>query len=204
MRRKEFAVEDKQEIEKFLKEMTFGFLGTVGEDGWSRVTPLNFVYDGNYFYFHGSLAGEKMKHLAHDPRVSFTVAKEYAIIPSYFTDPVLACPASAFFKSVMVRGKVEKVEDLDEKASVFTLFMEKLQPEGGYQPITIDIPQYRGQLKAVSLCRIVPESITAKFKFGQNTNGEKFEGIVQGLQERNCPMDHETISLMKKYCPHHN
>ncbi|MMZ62266.1 Pyridoxamine 5'-phosphate oxidase [compost metagenome] len=138
MRRKEFHVEDKQEIEMFLKEMSFGFLGTVGSDGWSRVTPLNFVYDGNYFYFHGSLAGEKMKHLAHDPRVSFTVAKEYAIIPSYFTDPLLACPASAFFKSVMVRGIVEKVEDLNEKASAFTMFMEKLQPEGGYQPITAE------------------------------------------------------------------
>ncbi|MNI00700.1 Pyridoxamine 5'-phosphate oxidase [compost metagenome] len=204
MRRKEFNVEDNQEIEMFLKEMSFGFLGTVGEDGWSRVTPLNFVFDGTHFYFHGSRTGEKMKHLAHDPRVSFTVAKEYAIIPSYFTDPILACPASAFFKSVMVQGIVEKVEDLDEKASAFTLFMEKLQPEGGYQPITANDPQYRGQLKAVSLFRIVPESITAKFKFGQNANLEKFEGILQGLQSRNCPMDQETISLMKKYCPHHN
>ncbi|MNE93088.1 hypothetical protein D3C80_1908900 [compost metagenome] len=96
------------------------------------------------------------------------------------------------------------MEDLDEKASAFTLFMEKLQPEGGYQPITANDPQYRGQLKAVSLFRIVPESITAKFKFGQNANLEKFEGILQGLQSRNCPMDQETISLMKKYCPHHN
>ncbi|MNO46884.1 Pyridoxamine 5'-phosphate oxidase [compost metagenome] len=204
MRRKEFNVEDQQEIEQFLNEMSFGFLGTVGEDGWSRVTPLNFVYDGKHFYFHGSLAGEKMKHLAHDSRVSFTVAKEYAIIPSYFTDPVLACPASAFFKSVMVKGRVEKVEDLDEKASVLSLFMEKLQPEGGYRPIMADDSKYKGQLKAVSLCRIVPESLTAKFKFGQNTKKENFEGIQRGLQERNCPLDHETISLMNKYCPHHH
>lgn len=202
MRRKEFMVEDMEEITAFLNEMSFGYLGTVDTEGWSRVTPLNFVYDGHYFYFHGSLAGDKMKHLAHDPRVSFTVAKEYAIIPSYFTDPYLACPASAFFKSVMVRGVVEKVQDLEEKAAAFTLFMKKLQPEGKYEPISIENPQYRGQLKAVALCRIVPESITAKFKFGQNATPAKFDGIVQGLEERNCPMDHETVSLMKKYCPH--
>lgn len=203
MRRKEFEVEEAQEVEAFLKEMSFGFLGTVGEDGWSRVTPLNFAYDGQNFYFHGSLAGEKMKHLAHDPRVSFTVAKEYAIIPSYFTDPNLACPASAFFKSVMVRGRAEKVQDPEEKATALTLFMEKLQPEGGYDPIRADDPQYTGQLKSVALFKIVPEAVSAKFKFGQNMNERKFSGVMDGLQERNLPLDPETIELMKKFCPRH-
>ncbi|WP_410771939.1 pyridoxamine 5'-phosphate oxidase family protein [Fontibacillus sp. BL9] len=203
MRRKEFEVEDAHEIEEFLREMSFGFLGTVGEDGWSRVTPLNFAYDGHCFYFHGSLAGEKMKHLAHDPRVSFTVAKEYAIIPSYFTDPNLACPASAFFKSVMVRGRAEKVQSLEEKAVALTLFMEKLQPEGGYDPILADDPQYAGHLKSVSVFKIVPEAISGKFKFGQNMNETKFSGVVQGLETRNRDLDPETIELMKKYCPRH-
>ncbi|RCX19752.1 nitroimidazol reductase NimA-like FMN-containing flavoprotein (pyridoxamine 5'-phosphate oxidase superfamily) [Fontibacillus phaseoli] len=203
MRRKEFGVEDTQEIEEFLREMSFGFLGTVGEDGWSRVTPLNFVYDGHCFYFHGSLAGEKMKHLAHDARVSFTVAKEYAIIPSYFTDPNLACPASAFFKSVMVRGRAEKVQNLEEKAAVLTLFMEKLQPEGGYDPIVADNSQYTGHLKSVSVVKIIPETISGKFKFGQNMNETKFSGVVQGLEERHQDLDPDTVELMKKYCPRH-
>ncbi|MED4958457.1 pyridoxamine 5'-phosphate oxidase family protein [Paenibacillus macerans] len=203
MRRKEFAMQDESEIQAFLREMSYGFLGTVGEDGWSRVTPLNFVYDGRFFYFHGSLAGEKMKQLARDPRVSFTVAKEYAIIPSYFTDPLLACPASAFFKSVMVRGRVEKVENLQEKADAFTLFMEKLQPEGGYNPIDPADPKYAGQLKAVALCRIVPETMTAKFKFGQNQSEAKFEAVVEGLRQRGSELDAETIEHMKKYCPFH-
>ncbi|MBW4841474.1 MAG: pyridoxamine 5'-phosphate oxidase family protein [Paenibacillaceae bacterium] len=203
MRRREFGITEDTEIRDFLQEMSFGFLGTVGEDGWSRVTPLNFVYDGEYFYFHGSLAGEKMKHLTRDSRVSFTVAKEYAIIPSYFTDPKMACPASAYFKSVMVRGRVEKVDDLEEKARVFTLFMEKLQPEGGYAPITPDDPAYAGELKAVALCRIVPEAISAKFKFGQNLKEPKLSAVTSGLEQRGGELDAETIALMKKYCPAH-
>lgn len=203
MRRKEFSMQEETEIREFLREMSFGFLGTLGEDGWSRVTPLNFVYDGRCFYFHGSLAGEKMKHLARDPRVSFTVAKEYAIIPSYFSDPKLACPASAFFKSVMVSGRVEKVDSLEEKARVFTLFMEKLQPEGGYAPISPADPDYAGQLKAVALCRIVPEAMSAKFKFGQNLKERKFTEVVKGLEERGREQDLETIAHMKKYCPLH-
>lgn len=203
MRRKEFGITEEAEIHEFLQEMSFGFLGTVGEDGWSRVTPLNFVYDGAYFYFHGSLAGEKMKHLARDPHVSFTVAKEYAIIPSYFTDPKLACPASAYFKSVMVRGRVEKVDDPAEKARAFTLFMEKLQPEGGYAPITPEDPDYAGQLKAVALCRIVPETVSAKFKFGQNLKEPARTAVTSGLAKRDGELDAETIANMKKYCPAH-
>lgn len=203
MRRKEFSIEEEAEITSFLQEMTFGFLGTVDKEGWSRVTPLNFVYDGTCFYFHGSPAGEKMKHLAHDPRVSFTVAKEYAIIPSYFTDPKLACPASAYFKSVMVRGQVEKVDDLAEKARVFTLFMEKLQPEGGYAPIVPTDSDYAGQLKAVALLRIVPENISAKFKFGQKAKEPSFSQIIAGLEQRDKELDQKTIDLMKKYCPAH-
>lgn len=203
MRRKEFAIENEQEVTEFLREMSFGFLGSVGEDGWSRVTPLNFVYDGQNVYFHGSLAGEKMKHLARDPRVSFTVAKEYAIIPSYFTDPHLACPASAFFKSVMIRGNAERVEDPEEKAAALSLFMEKLQPEGGYDPIKADDPQYTGQLKAVALVKIVPEALSAKFKFGQNMNDAKFTKVVEGLEKRDAELDPETVELMKKFCPRH-
>ncbi|MFD1178308.1 pyridoxamine 5'-phosphate oxidase family protein [Paenibacillus puldeungensis] len=203
MRRKEFNVEEETEIREFLQEMSIGFLGTAQEDGWSRVTPLNFVYDGSFIYFHGSLAGEKMKQMAQNNKVSFTVAKEYAVIPSHFTDPRLACPASSFFKSVMVRGRVEKVDDLDEKAHVLALLMTKLQPEGGYDPILASDPAYAGHLKAVAVCRIVPETMTAKFKFGQNLNETKFSGVVDGLQVRNRELDLDTIDQMKKYCPFH-
>ncbi|WP_019640645.1 pyridoxamine 5'-phosphate oxidase family protein [Paenibacillus fonticola] len=204
MRRKEFAMSgNKQEVESFLHEMSFGFLGTVDKDGRCRVTPINFVYSHNCFYFHGSLAGEKMKHLKANPQASFTVAKEYAIIPSYFSHPELACPATAFFKSVMVQGHVEIVDDLQEKAHAFTRFMEKLQPEGGYAPIDPANPRYAGQLKAVALFRLVPETMSAKFKFGQNLQENRFNNIIQGLQDRNGEGDHKTAEHMYKYCPFH-
>lgn len=98
MRRKEFTVDEEQEITTFLDQCSFGFLGTVSPDGQPRVTPLNFVYMDGCFYFHGSLAGEKMKQIKQDSSVSFTVAEEFSLIPSYFSDPELACPATSFFK----------------------------------------------------------------------------------------------------------
>ncbi|MNI84708.1 hypothetical protein D3C73_1416350 [compost metagenome] len=96
------------------------------------------------------------------------------------------------------------VEELTEKAAVMSLFMQKLQPEGGYVPITADNPKYRPRLKGVALVRIVPEELTAKFKFGQNLKEEERAGVTQGLAGRNGPRDAETLDMMKKYCPHHS
>lgn len=203
MRRQEFEIDNMEETEQFLQEMSFGFLATVLEDGSPSVTPLNYVYTNGAIYFHGSRIGQKMTSLSADPRVSFSVAKEFAIIPSYFSDPLLACPATAYFKSVLVTGKAAIVEDLAEKAQVLQAMMTKLQPEGGHQPIKADAKEYRGRLKGVAVVRIDPTSITGKFKFGQNLTADKREPVEEGLYKRGLEHDAETIELMRKYCPHH-
>lgn len=203
MRRKEFNIEEQREIDEFLQEMSFGYLATEGVDGWPHITPLNYAYTNGHIYFHGSKAGAKMAEIAASRKVSFAVAKEYAIIPSYFSDPRQACPATAFFKSVHIRGEAEPVEDLYEKAQALSALMEKLQPEGGYAPITPDDPAYLGALKAVAVVRIRIADLTAKFKFGQNLNDARRKKVVNGLNERGLPEDKETVELMNKYCPHH-
>lgn len=203
MRRKDFSIEEQQEIEEFLQEVSFGFLGIPSEDGWPRVVPLNFAYGNGVFYVHGSRVGEKMKLLQHDNRVSFSAAHEYALIPSYFTDADMACPASSFFKSVTVRGHAEIVTDLDEKAEALGIFMRKLQPEGGYDPITTDDPRYVPRLKGVALIKIVPQEWSAKFKFGQNVRDKERQQLITGLQQRGTPGDLTTLEMMEKYCPAH-
>ncbi|WP_340014316.1 pyridoxamine 5'-phosphate oxidase family protein [Paenibacillus sp. FSL K6-1318] len=203
MRRKEFTVDEEQEITAFLDQCSFGFLGTVSPDGQPRVTPLNFVYMDGHFYFHGSLAGEKMKQIKQHSSVSFTVAEEFSLIPSFFSDPELACPATSFFKSVMAFGQAEPVKDLDIKGKVLQRFMEKLQPQGGYVPIDATDSRYTGNLKAVAVVRIIPERVTAKFKFGQNWSSERLDHISTQLEQRNEGRDAETAEMMRKYCPFH-
>jgi len=203
MRRSTFHMKEQEEIEAFLQEMTFGFLGTYGEDGYPHMTPLNFAYANGAFYMHGSRVGQKMNNLRANPRVTFAVAKEFALIPSYWIDPEIACPATAFFKSVFVRGEAVVVEEAEEKASAFEAFMRKLQPEGGYEPITPDHPRYAKELKAVALLKIVVHDMTAKFKFGQNWSETRIEDIAGRLDDRGRGLDAETAELMKRFCPHH-
>ncbi|WP_159881004.1 pyridoxamine 5'-phosphate oxidase family protein [Paenibacillus puerhi] len=203
MRRSDFEITEQQEIESFLAEMSFGILGTQGEDGWPELTPLNFVYHEGAIYFHGSKVGQKMTNLKKEARVTFSVSQEFARIPSYFLDPKLACPATAYFKSVLIKGYGEIVEDLQEKASALSAFMSKLQAEGGYETIDPGDADYAGQLRATAVVRIRVETMSAKFKFGQNLTDRKRDKVTAGLENRDAPLDAETLALMKQFCPHH-
>lgn len=203
MRRKEFEVMDAEETKHFLEEVSYGVLGTVGEDGWPELTPLNFVYHEGFVYFHGSKIGQKMSNIKRLDRVTFSVAKEYAIIPSYFLDPKLACPATAYFKSVLIKGTAEIVESAAEKAAALQAFMNKLQPEGGFEAIDPADSDYASQLKATGVVRITIHEMSSKYKFGQNLKEPRFTQVTDGLAQRGDALDAETIALMKAYCPHH-
>ncbi|QHT62624.1 pyridoxamine 5'-phosphate oxidase family protein [Paenibacillus lycopersici] len=205
MRRAEFEVNadaNPEEITRFMEEMSFGFLGTVAADGSPSMTPLNFVYVDGSIYFHGSRIGEKMTQLKANERVTFMAAKEYAIIPSYFSDPLLACPATAYFKSVRVDGHAVVVDDPREKAAALEALMRKLQPEGGYKTIDASDPDYIPRLKGVAVVRIDADRVSGKFKFGQNLKQAERDSITTQLADRGLPMDADTIALMKQFCPH--
>ena len=166
------------------------------------MTPLNFVYVNGSVYFHGSRIGEKMTQLKANERVTFMAAKEYAIIPSYFSDPLMACPATAYFKSVRMDGQAVVVDDPAEKAAALEALMRKLQPEGGYKTIDAADPDYIPRLKGVAVVRIDADRVSGKFKFGQNLKQPARESITGQLAERDAPLDAETIALMNRYCPH--
>ncbi|XID95722.1 pyridoxamine 5'-phosphate oxidase family protein [Paenibacillaceae bacterium WGS1546] len=192
MRRKEFQTTE-PECEAFLNEKTEGVLTFRGPDGWPKATPLNYVYHEGSIYFHGSKKGEKMEGLAIDPRAEFVAYQAHAFIPSYFSDPYLACPATVFFRSVRVRGTVRQVEDAGEKAKALSALLRRMQPEGGHAPIDAADERYASSLRGVSVLRLEPEQITGKFKFGQNMTEPRREKIVEALARRDLPDDADTI-----------
>lgn len=203
MRRTAYEMTSEPEIEQFLDEMSFGTLVMQGEE-WPYAVPLNYVYHRKSIYLHGSKAGHKMEAIRACGNVAFSVCKEYALIPSYFSDPLLACPATSYFKSVLIRGRAVAVEEAAEKADVLGALMRKLQPEGGYSPIDPADPAYVPRLQGVAVLRLNAESLSAKFAFGQHLNEERFAKVCEGLRERGTDRDLHTADLMEKYsgrCP---
>ncbi|RKP56206.1 pyridoxamine 5'-phosphate oxidase family protein [Cohnella endophytica] len=206
MRRKEFEVQDREQCESFLSEKHDGVLTFAGTDGWPKAVPLNYVYHREAIYFHGSKNGEKMAGLALDPKAEFVVYQAHAFIPSYFTDPYLACPATVFFRSVRIRGHVEQVTDPAEKASALHTLMGQMQPEGGHAPIDAEDERYASSLKGVAVMRLDPLEMTGKFKFGQNLSEKRRDQVVQALGERDLSNDLDTIKHIRDSalkCPIH-
>ena len=201
VRRTDYEMSERGEMERLLDRASHGYLGMIGPDGWPGVVPLNFVYAGGRIYFHGATEGEKMAGLARDDRVTFTVVEEFSIVPSYFRDPRFACPATQYYKAVMVRGRARVVEAADEKARALQALMEKLQPEGGHVPITADEPLYRKSLRTTAVVAVEVERMTAKFKFGQNLPSSKRAEVADRLEARGCPVDHATVEAMRAYNP---
>jgi len=191
MRRSEFQA-GREECVRFLEEKNDGVLAFRGPDGWPKAVPLNYAYAGDSIYFHGSKHGEKMAGLSDDPRAEFVVHEAHAFIPSYFSDPYLACPATVFFRSVRVRGSVVQVETAEEKAIALAALLRKMQPEGGHAPIEASDPRYASSLRGVAVLRLEPEEISGKFKFGQNLPERKRESLVRNLTERGLPGDADT------------
>lgn len=204
MRRLEHNETDFSQIEEFLAQMSFGFLAATSGLAYPMIVPLNFVWTMGALYFHSSRLGQKVKALKLKNNVTFCVADETALIPSYLTSAKLACPATAFFKSVMIFGKAESVDEPDDKVKALSAFMQKLQPEGGYAPFDMADDEYRREIKAVLVTKIVPDSISAKFKFGQNRSEEDWIKVRAGLVKRNKPKDSEAVAAMDMRCPFHN
>ncbi|CAI6042432.1 pyridoxamine 5'-phosphate oxidase family protein [Cohnella sp. JJ-181] len=201
MRRKEFEIEDREMCEAFLNERDDGVLTFRGVDGWPKAVPLNYAYASGAVYFHGSKKGEKMSGIAEDDRAEFVVYEAHAFIPSYYSDPLMACPATLYFRSVRMRGRVNQVDDPAEKAVALSALMAKLQPEGGHLPIDAGHPKYASQLKGVAVLRLDIEDMAGKFKFGQNLSDKKRSEVIAGLESRGRPGDPGTVEYMKSHAP---
>jgi len=199
MRRQDCEMSDTKDLEAVLGRAEWGTLGLVSAQGTPVLVPLNFVFHEGRICFHGAMAGEKFGLIQKSPQASFLVVEAYAQVPSYAFDPVNACPATQYFKSVLVKGPVEEVRDPVRKAGVLEAMMKKLQPEGGYEPVRAESPTYQASLRGVAVFALTCEEMTGKFKLGQKLGTAARAKVEAVLEARGCPMDPHTIELMRTH-----
>ena len=193
MRRKEKKWTDDAGILELLDRAEWGTLGLVSPDGRPVMVPLNFVRIEDRLYFHGAHSGEKMDTLAHNGTASFLVVEALAQIPSYAADPERACPASQYFRSVLVYGEVAVLADPDRKARALDAVMAKLQPEGGYRPITAGDPMYREAVAGVAVLEMTMARVSGKSELGQRLDADRRARVVAILGQRG---DRRTLEAM--------
>ena len=109
MRRTEREITERQLIDDILRRATVVYLA-MADDGSPYVLPLYFGYDGTALYLHSALEGRKIEILRRNPRVSFAVHVDDAVIPGE-----VGCAWSARYRSVLGEGEVRFLEAPEER-----------------------------------------------------------------------------------------
>ena len=156
MRRKKKEIQNREVIDKLLIACPVGRLGTIGEDGYPRIKPLNFVYLKDAIYFHSAKEGEKIDDIKRDNRVVFEIDEPIG----YVKGDINPCSAKYLYQSVIVKGRAVIVTDVGERLLALKSLMEKYQPEGGYGAF---LPE---KLALTALVRIDAEERTGKEDIG--------------------------------------
>jgi nitroimidazol reductase NimA-like FMN-containing flavoprotein (pyridoxamine 5'-phosphate oxidase superfamily) len=189
MRRKQEEISDRKEIEKLLSECRIGRLATLGLDGFPYITPLNYVYWKGAVYFHCARSGEKLDNINNDSRVCFEVDIPLAYLDAGFDSGACPCAVTQFYKSVIIRGRAERVEEMEEKVGALNALMASHEEVDAFQAITEDTA-------AVKLCTVIAvriDSLSAKANVARKKTEREKEKICSYLEKRNLPGDGTTV-----------
>ncbi len=174
-------------------------IAAVKPDGQPILRTVHGVVMDGAIAFHAGPKGEKAP-MAGWPAV-VNVEELVAEIPSHFVHPERACPATTYYLSAQAKGRFEQVEAPAGKARVLQALMERLQPEGGHQPITDDDPMYEAAVRGIRIFRLPLEDVTAKVKLGQNRSPEDMQGILRSLWRRGDARDLSAIETIIAHRP---
>jgi len=139
-----------QECIQLLKNEKRGVLSVLGDNGYPYGMPMNHWYDeedGN-IYFHCGRAGHRLDALKQHDKVSFCVYDKGQRSQDHWALNV---------KSVIVFGKMEILDDMDQIVRVTTKLSHKFTQDDAY--IKTEIERYAHE---TLLLRFTPEHVCGK------------------------------------------
>ena len=138
---------DEESLE-VLKKAKRGVLSVIGDGGWPYGIYLNPHFENGRIFFHGAKEGHKIDALKKDARASFTVIDEGTKDEGGW---------AYTFKSVVVFGRVEFVEDQNEAVEICRRLARR------FNPSEADIEdEIRRAAAHVQVFALIPEHITGK------------------------------------------
>lgn len=102
----------KPELEEIINKCEVCNLAMVDEEGKPYVIPMNYGYHDDVIYLHSARQGKKIDILKKNPSVCVSFSTDHQL--NYVNEEV-ACSWSMKYKSVLAYGKVEFIDDMEEK-----------------------------------------------------------------------------------------
>ena len=181
-----------EKIKEFLNDEHVGRISSIDVNGFPQIIPMNFVFRNDAVYIHSHLKGEKLNNISQNNKVGFEADRELEFLPSYFEDPHNASLADTLYISVVIKGIASFVSDRQEKTLALNGLMEKYQPEGYYDPLKSDMRV----LDAVSVIKVVPNTIRGKYKIGQHMNSNDRMDLAKKILQKNSSTAKTTLKIM--------
>jgi len=123
--------ESREEMERLLGDERVGYLG-LSRDGQPYVVPLTYGYVAGRILFHGAAAGKKLDWIRSNPRVCFTVARQFGDVVPH--PQGAAC--QVYSDSVVCYGTARVLDDIEERRRALNTFNQCLAP--GAKDLTRD------------------------------------------------------------------
>ncbi len=151
----------------------YGVLSMVTDDNEPYGVPLSIVRDGDNLYFHSAKDGRKVEILANNPNVSIVFVGEVGVPENYTKEQLteiakdeskaallISKVFTTEYESAIVKGKVNPVEDVEEKDKAMRLICGKYTPtKTDYFDMAI-----KAGLNKTNIYRVEIEEIKAKRK----------------------------------------
>lgn len=109
-------------LEGILKKCTFCNIAMVDNNNEPYIVPMNFGYSNGTIYLHGSKKGKKIDILKSNNRVCLSFSTDHEL---RWQSENMACSYSMKFRSVLAHGKVEFIEEMEEKRNALTHIMNQ-------------------------------------------------------------------------------
>jgi len=147
---------EKEELESVITQSDICFVGITEADGSPYVIPMNFGYSDNEIILHSGPHGKHLDLLALNNRVCVTFCTDGKLV---YQHPDVACSYSMLAKSVLCKGSVTFIENMDEKEEAMNITMKNYTD----RPFKYSKPA----LENVKVWRVKIYEMTGK-SFGQN------------------------------------
>jgi nitroimidazol reductase NimA-like FMN-containing flavoprotein (pyridoxamine 5'-phosphate oxidase superfamily) len=181
---------DRAIIAAILDEALVAHLG-FAVDGQPYVIPTLHARVGERVYFHGSAASRTLRTLAAGTEVCLTVTLLDGVVLARS-----AVHQSVNYRSVVVFGRAEAIEDTEHKRAAIEAFSERLIP-GRWQEVR---PPTEKELKAIHVLSLPLDEASAKLRAGgpkddeEDYSREGWAGVIPISTVAGAPLPDERLA----------
>lgn len=120
--RKTTFLNELSEIEIIIKKCQVCHVAMVDQEGKPYVLPFNFGYHDGTVYLHSDGKGKKIDILKNNSSVCINFTTDHEL---FLAHEHVACSYGMAYRSVLVYGDVEFIEDYDAKIEALNIFMKQ-------------------------------------------------------------------------------